>query len=53
MYIAAFVFAGSRNRARDGQLMESVYLLAPEWDSTYDLDTDAVESDDVFATGIN
>ena len=29
--------AGSRNVARDGKLMESVCLLAPEWDSTYEL----------------
>ncbi|CAB4013688.1 neuronal acetylcholine receptor subunit alpha-7-like [Paramuricea clavata] len=42
---------GSRNKARDGQLMESVYLLAPEWDSTYDLDTaGGAENDDVFTT---
>jgi hypothetical protein len=34
--------------------MESVYLLAPEWDSTYDLDTaGGAENDDVFTTGIN
>lgn len=43
--------SGSRNKSRDGQLMESVYLLAPEWDSTHDLDTDEISADSVFTTG--
>jgi hypothetical protein len=51
MELKQFWHLDSRNKDRDGQLMESMYLLAPEWDSTYDIDACTIENDDGLKRG--